>query len=105
MNREVHVRICESLRGKFPGATRPIIAFKNAYVQPKYEEWRTITGIDSEIAKTEPYATLKAAFPVDYKRIKETLIKSAKAKETRQEAYMKGRAVLMIILLTRQINT
>jgi hypothetical protein len=23
MNREIHVRICESLRGQFPRATRP----------------------------------------------------------------------------------
>lgn len=85
----------------FVGVILAIITFKNAYVQPKYEEWRTISGIDSEIAKTEPYATLKAAFPEDYRRIKETLIKSAKAKETRQEAYMKGRAVLMIILMSK----
>jgi hypothetical protein len=85
----------------FVGVILALIAFKNAYVQPKYEEWRAVTGIDSEIAKTEPYATLKAAFPEDYKRIKETLIKSSKAKETRQEAYLKGRSVLMSILMSK----
>jgi len=29
MNREIHVRICESLRGQFPRATRP------SFMQPK----------------------------------------------------------------------
>jgi hypothetical protein len=78
-----------------------LIAFKNAYVQPKYEEWRAVTGIDSEIVKTEPYATLKATFPEDYNKIKETLINSSKANETRQEAYLKGRSVLMGILTSK----
>lgn len=78
-----------------------LIAFKNAYVQPKYEEWRAITAIDSEIVKTEPYATLKATFPEDYKKIKETLINSSKANETRQEAYLKGRSVLIGILMSK----
>ena len=29
MNREIHVRICESLRGQFPRATRPPIESMN----------------------------------------------------------------------------
>jgi hypothetical protein len=85
----------------FVGVILALIAFKNVYVQPKYEEWRATTSIDSEIAKTEPYATLKAAFPEDYKKIKETLINSSKANETRQEAYLKGRSVLMGILMSK----
>jgi hypothetical protein len=31
MNREIHVRICESLRGQFPRATRP------SFMQPTVE--------------------------------------------------------------------
>jgi hypothetical protein len=31
MNREVHVRVCEGLRGKFPWSTRPWI-FENAFL-------------------------------------------------------------------------
>lgn len=85
----------------FVGVILALIAFKNAYVQPKYEEWRAISAIDSEIAKTEPYATLKAVFPDDYKKIKETLIKSSEAKESRQEAYLKGRSVLMGIIMSK----
>lgn len=83
------------------GVILALIAFKNAYVQPKYEEWRATTSIDGEIAKTEPYATLKAAFPEDYEKIKETLVKSSKARETRQEAYLKGRSVFMNILMSK----
>jgi hypothetical protein len=85
----------------FVGVILAMIAFKNLYVQSKYEEWRSITGIDNEIAKTEPYATLKATFPEDYSKIKDTLMHSLKAKETRQEAYLKGRSVLMGILMSK----
>src|SRR5689334_9627298 len=30
MNREIHVRICESLRGQFPRATRPAVHARRA---------------------------------------------------------------------------
>ena len=53
-----------------------LIAFKNIYVEPKYETWRNTTTFDNEIAKTEPYATLKTTFPEDYNKIKEVLINS-----------------------------
>lgn len=85
----------------FIGVILALIAFKNIYVQPKYEEWRSITSIDNEIAKTEPYATLKTTFPDDYNKIKEVLMNSLKAKETRQEAYLKGRPVLMAIIMSK----
>lgn len=78
-----------------------LIAFKNIYGEPKYEEWRNITSIDNEMAKTEPYATLKTTFPEDYNKIKEVMINSLKAKETRQQAYLKGRPVLMGIIKSK----
>ena len=78
-----------------------LIAFKNIYVEPKYEEWRNITSIDNELEKIEPYATLKTTFPEDYNKIKEVLMNSLKAKETRQEAYLKGRPVLMAIIMSK----
>jgi hypothetical protein len=85
----------------FIGVILALIAFKNAYVQPKYEEWRSITSIDNELAKTEPYATLKTTFPEEYNKIRDVLTNSIRAKETRQEAYLKGRPVLMGIIMSK----
>jgi hypothetical protein len=35
MNREIHVRICESLRGQFPRATRP----STLGIQAAFSSW------------------------------------------------------------------
>ena len=75
-----------------------LIGLKDAYVQPKYEEWSTKASFDNEVGNREPYATLKRTFPKDYERIREVIVNSIKAKETRQESFVKGRAVLMSIL-------
>jgi hypothetical protein len=44
MNREVHVRICEGLGVKFPGATRP--------VAPQYPYSATLISSDCQIASS-----------------------------------------------------
>lgn len=78
-----------------------LITFKNTYVQPKFNEWRNTNNIDSELAKMEPYATLRTTFPEDYNKIKEVIINSLKVKDTREQAYQKGRPILMNILTSK----
>ena len=83
------------------GVILALIVLKNVYVQSRYEEWHSTTSIDNELAKTEPYATLKTTFPEDYNKVRDTLMNSLKAKETRQEAYLNGRPVLMGIIMSK----
>ncbi len=85
----------------FIGVIFALIAFKNAYVQPKFKEWRSIKIIDNELTRIEPYATLKITFPEDYNKIRDVLMNSLRAKETNQEAYLKGRPVLMSIIMSK----
>lgn len=82
-----------------------LITFNNTYVQPKFNEWRNTNNIDSEFEKTvaimEPYATLRTTFPEDYNKIKDVIINSLKAKDTREQAYQKGRPILMNIMMNK----
>lgn len=80
-----------------------MILAANIIVMPMYETRRNANGICDEIAKAEPYLTLKNLYPDDYDVARKAIYLALVEKKTRQEAYLRGRAELMSIVKNKMV--